>query len=79
MRIKKTLLLTAMMAAGALGALHGASACRLGVGMECLDRDLWKHGPAMPHLKELGIRPLLQGVLLWIIISAASLAYILLK
>lgn len=28
---------------------------RLGVGMECLDRDLWKHGPAMPHLKELGI------------------------
>lgn len=40
MRIKKTLLLTAMMAAGALGALHGASACRLGVGMECLDRDL---------------------------------------
>lgn len=31
MRIKKTLLLTAMMAAGALGALHGASACRLAV------------------------------------------------
>lgn len=29
MRIKKTLLMTAMMAAGALGALHGASACRL--------------------------------------------------
>ncbi len=28
---------------------------RLGVGMECLDRDLWKHGPAMPHLKDLGI------------------------
>lgn len=30
-------------------------------------------------LKSVGIRPLLQGVLLWIIISAASLAYILLK
>ena len=29
MRIKKTLLMTAMMAAGALGTLHGASACRL--------------------------------------------------
>ena len=30
-------------------------------------------------IKFVGIRPLLQGVLLWIIISAASLAYILLK
>ena len=30
-------------------------------------------------IKSVGIRPLLQGVLLWIIISAASLAYILLK
>ena len=29
---------------------------RLGVGMECLDRDLWDPFPAMPHLKELGIR-----------------------
>ena len=29
---------------------------RLGVGMECLDRDLWDHVPAMPHLKELGIK-----------------------
>ena len=30
-------------------------------------------------IKSVGVRPLLQGVLLWIIISAASLAYILLK
>ena len=30
-------------------------------------------------IKSVGIRPLLQGVLLWFIISAASLAYILLK
>lgn len=30
-------------------------------------------------IKSVGIRPLLQGVLLWVIISAASLAYILLK
>ena len=30
-------------------------------------------------IKSVGIRPLLQGVLLWIIISAARLAYILLK
>ena len=30
-------------------------------------------------IKSVGIRPLLHGVLLWIIISAASLAYILLK
>ena len=30
-------------------------------------------------IKSVGIRPLLQGVLLWIIISATSLAYILLK
>ena len=30
-------------------------------------------------IKSVGIRPLLQGVLLWIIISAASLAYILLR
>ena len=30
-------------------------------------------------IKSVGIRPLLQGVLLWIIISAGSLAYILLK
>lgn len=30
-------------------------------------------------IKSVGIRPLMQGVLLWIIISAASLAYILLK
>ena len=30
-------------------------------------------------IKSVGIRPLLQGVLLWMIISAASLAYILLK
>ena len=29
---------------------------RLGVGMECLDRDLWDPVPAMPHLKELGIK-----------------------
>ena len=29
---------------------------RLGVGMECLDRDLWNPFPAIPHLKELGIR-----------------------
>ena len=29
---------------------------RLGVGMECLDRGLWNHVPAMPHLKELGIK-----------------------
>lgn len=40
------------------GADHSAGvegSGRLGVGMECLDRDLWKHGPAMPHLKELGV------------------------
>ena len=30
-------------------------------------------------IKSVGIRPLLQGILLWIIISAASLAYILLR
>ena len=30
-------------------------------------------------IKSVGIRPLLQGILLWIIISTASLAYILLK
>lgn len=30
-------------------------------------------------IKSVGVRPLLQGLLLWIIISAASLAYILLK
>ena len=30
-------------------------------------------------IKSVGIRPLLQGILLWIIISAASLAYILIK
>jgi uncharacterized integral membrane protein (TIGR00698 family) len=30
-------------------------------------------------IKSVGIRPLLQGILLWIIISAASLAYILFK
>ena len=30
-------------------------------------------------IKSVGSRPLLQGVLLWIIISAASLAYILLR
>ena len=30
-------------------------------------------------IKSVGIRPLLQGILLWIIISAASLSYILLK
>ena len=29
---------------------------RLGVGMECLDRDLWDWHPAIPHLKELGIK-----------------------
>lgn len=34
---------------------------------------------SMDVLKSVGIRPLLQGILLWIIISAASLAYILLK
>ena len=34
---------------------------------------------SMDVIKSVGIRPLLQGVLLWIIISAASLAYILLK
>jgi hypothetical protein len=33
-----------------------AGSNRLGVGMECLDRDLWDPFPAMPHLKELGIR-----------------------
>ena len=30
-------------------------------------------------IKSVGVRPLLQGILLWIIVSAASLAYILLK
>ena len=40
MRIKKTFLMAAVMAVGALEALNGAPACRLGVGMECLDRDL---------------------------------------
>ena len=34
---------------------------------------------SMDVIKSVGIRPLLQGVLLWIIISAASLAYILLR
>ncbi len=29
---------------------------RLGVGMECLDRDLWDYAPALPRLKELGVR-----------------------
>ncbi|MBR2367796.1 MAG: putative sulfate exporter family transporter, partial [Alistipes sp.] len=30
-------------------------------------------------LKSVGLKPLLQGVLLWIVISIASLAYICLK
>ena len=30
-------------------------------------------------IKSVGIRPLLQGILLWLVISAGSLAYILLK
>ena len=29
---------------------------RLGIGMECLDRDLWNYVPALPGLKQLGIR-----------------------
>ena len=29
---------------------------RLGIGMECLDRDLWEYRPALPGLIELGIR-----------------------
>lgn len=29
---------------------------RLGIGMECLDRDLWDYHPAIPALKQLGIR-----------------------
>ena len=29
---------------------------RLGIGMECLDRDLWNPEPAYPHLAELGVR-----------------------
>ena len=33
-----------------------ARAGRLGVGMECLDRDLWDPLPAMPRLKALGVR-----------------------
>ena len=34
---------------------------------------------SMDVIKSVGIRPLLQGILLWIIISVASLAYILLR
>ena len=34
---------------------------------------------SMDVIKSVGIRPLLQGILLWIIISAASLAYLLLR
>jgi uncharacterized membrane protein YadS len=30
-------------------------------------------------IKSVGIRPLLQGILLWLVISAGSLAYILLR
>ena len=45
------LVATAMFACAAY-----AAEPRLGVGMECLDRDLWDHVPAMPHLKELGIK-----------------------
>ena len=37
-------------------AAPASRADRLGVGMECLDRDLWDPFPAMPHLKDLGIR-----------------------
>lgn len=55
MRIDRRLIMAVVMAMGGLGMLQGATEGRLGVGMECLDRDLWKHGPAMPHLKELGI------------------------
>jgi uncharacterized membrane protein YadS len=34
---------------------------------------------SMDVIKSVGTRPLLQGVLLWIIISVASLVYILLR
>lgn len=33
-----------------------AFASRLGIGMECLDRDLWDPEPAYAHLSDLGIR-----------------------
>ncbi len=45
----------AVAVAAVVSGLAATGSGRLGVGMECLDRDLWKHGPAMPHLKELGI------------------------
>ena len=41
--------------AAALAASSFAVEPRLGVGMECLDRDLWDWRPAIPHLKELGV------------------------
>ncbi len=40
----------------AVAAAAPAAEPRLGVGMECLDRGLWDHAPAIPHLKELGVR-----------------------
>lgn len=48
-------LLAAFLAVSAVFSSFAAEP-RLGVGMECLDRDLWDHAPAMPHLKELGIK-----------------------
>ena len=46
----------ALVAASMLVFAAYAAEPRLGVGMECLDRDLWDHVPALPHLKELGIK-----------------------
>lgn len=57
MKIAK-IALAAIVAAAAMPSFAAAKddGGRLGVGMECLDRDLWDPFPAIPHLKELGIR-----------------------
>lgn len=54
--MKKKIGRVALVAASMLAFAAYAAEPRLGVGMECLDRDLWDHVPALPHLKELGIK-----------------------
>ena len=53
--MKKTAFALAAAALVSLAASGGREP-RLGVGMECLDRNLWDHAPAMAGLKELGIK-----------------------
>ena len=52
-----------------------------GIARKCMTITMFFIGASLSisTLKSVGIRPLLQGILLWLIISASSLAYILLK